>query len=671
MKENLLLFLSLTSMTLTAAPQTPELHRKVLSPATGVETVSSRAESESAMTDADSKTLTYLSPDPFYLKTIELIPAQKDKIAVMTRFDGTLLSRFKGNHAKTLTLAVSDEAIRTNVFILNDKGEEVFSKEISELDNLPGCDVWGVGYLWGHEVNVDVDFEITGEPFILGYEIEVAKGIEVSQIPIITQQVPTNNVSFINQYLETGIRPYYGAPYMMIHTEGDAGLADYDASLITLNPVRTIVDQDFNESGAFINLGTKPLSSILFEYENPDGSKQSYELKSDEPFGYMSTVTFAVPMKANSISSSVDCPVTISKLNGNADEVTYDNTLSANIISMAKEDAPERTVVVEIATGTWCQYCPRALASIEYLPEYTDTKHIPIEVHVSDQFEAKNVDNYKPYVNAAPGIPYAWVNRAISCDPWQGLGNDPLAYGFGELVKLIGNSLVELSVDVNGVYDPETKTITLESTTTPAIELPDGNRYKIGFALLENGLKGIQTNGYSGKATYPYPQEYVPEPMMSWWEADPYVEWEYNYTLRSISDANGSDPLGEGSIGSKSQIAKSYTFDASDVDDYTKSIAVAFVFDTFAGEIINAAQSPITTNTASVDKIAISTPAYSLTNGILTIENEADVNIFDISGRKVLTETNTTGVDLTSLKSGIYVIDINSQGKRISIKVAL
>lgn len=665
----LLLATGLTAM-LNSSVQSPQLQRTPTSTKTEVESVVTQAASESSVEGADPKVLTYLSPDPFYSKSINQIPAQNNKLSVMTRYSGPLLTRFQGNEAKEIILAVAQEATRVRAFILNDEGETIFEEEITDLEDIPGCDVWGVGYLWGHEIHIDVDFDIPEDPFILGYEIEIANTGTVNSIPVIIQEVPTQNVCFVDQHIGYGIQPYYGAAYMEIRTEGEGGLLEYDASLTQVYPVRVAVEQDFNEGGQFVNLGTKPISSILFDYTYPDGTKQTYLLESEDEFGYMSSITFALPMVGNSVSSSVRCPITISRLNDNEDSYPADNTLYASIISMSAEDAPERTVVVEMATGTWCGYCPRSIASIDYLPEYTNTKHIPIEIHVQDEFEGKNIDGYKPYVNSAPGIPYAWVNRNISCDPWQGLGTDALAYGFGEVVDYAGSCLVELSVNVDAVYDAEAGTITLKSTTTPAIDLNESDRYKVGFALLENGLKGFQTNYYSHGAEYPYPQEYVPEPMMSWWEAEPIVLWEYKYTLRSVSDANGSEFLGDGLISAGSTIDSSYTFDASDVTDYTQSIAVAFVFDTLAGEIVNAAQSDIK-NGLTVKAINDKKTTYSINSGILSIENAADVNVYDMYGRKVLSKNASTSLDLNSLSEGIYVIDMNSNGNHSTIKTKL
>ncbi len=667
-KKFLLLAIGFNVAIVMSADRPCGLQRIPIQTNADIATVKTRGEFESSMEDADPKVLSYLSPDPFYAKTIATIPAQGNKIALMTRYSDVLLQRFKGNRAKRLSMVVAEEAIRVKVFILDEAGTTLFEKEITDLKDLPGGDVWDVGYLWGHEINVDVDFEINDQPFILGYEVEVARTNGVPSIPVIIQNIPTSNVCFVDQFIGLGVSPYFGAPYMMIHTEGDAGLVDYDAALASVAPMRVAVGQNFNEAGTFVNLGTKPISNILFEYTNPDGSQHTYELTSEEPFGYMSTVSFAVPMAGNNVSSSVECPVEISRLDGKSDMYPSDNILNASIISMSAEDAPERTVVVEIATGTWCGYCPRALASIEYLPEYTDTKHIPIEVHVSDQFEGNNIDGYKPYVNAAPGIPYAWVNRNISCDPWQGLGSDPLAYGFGDVVSFIGTSLVELGIDVNGVYDADSGTITLESTTIPAIDLSDSGRYKVGFALLENGLLGVQTNYYSHEKSYP--QEYVPEPMMKWWEEKESVLMEYNYTLRSTSGANGSEPLGDGFIAADSTIKNSYTFDAADVNDCSKTIAVAFVFDSLAGEIVNAAQSSITMETG-VSEINGEDISPLVESGILRLVSEADIEVYDVSGRIILSEKSVKSVNLNLLKSGIYVIYMTANGKQTSLKVAL
>ena len=91
----------------------------------------------------------------------------------------------------------------------------------------------------------------------------------------------------------------------------------------------------------------------------------------------------------------------------------------------AKEpsDGFEKKFVMEESTGTWCGYCPRGIATIEYLKETYGDRFIAISLHGSGSTVdpmAMPDSEYLNYVSSG-SFPGALLNRDALLDPYQAI----------------------------------------------------------------------------------------------------------------------------------------------------------------------------------------------------------------------------------------------------------
>lgn len=161
---------------------------------------------------------------------------------------------------------------------------------------------------------------------------------------------------------------------------------------------------------------------------------------------------------------------------------------------------PERKVLFEESTGTWCGNCPMGIYTLECMAEDPQLagKVIPIAVHIHDQAKSEPMvcDEY----NTGMGITVApW----IVIDRVKGTGLVP-AYdcnydssnpkGVAGITLLEQQRLTLAEVSISNVERVENAgtpgAVKVTAVMTPAVTL-DGKLYKLGFALTEDNV-GIE-----------------------------------------------------------------------------------------------------------------------------------------------------------------------------------
>lgn len=75
----------------------------------------------------------------------------------------------------------------------------------------------------------------------------------------------------------------------------------------------------------------------------------------------------------------------------------------------------------------------------------------------------------------------------------------------------------------------------------------------------------------------------------------------------------------------------------------------------------------LTPKTTQIDNLLIS--KMSLSNNTLFLHANGNVKLFDMSGRLLLQRTNVCTVDLSSFKSGVYVVKAAVEGKQLMTKI--
>ncbi len=110
--------------------------------------------------------------------------------------------------------------------------------------------------------------------------------------------------------------------------------------------------------------------------------------------------------------------VEVLNLNGSVGDQEECNNKSQLFLS-AVTPAPDKAILVEEGTGTWCQWCPRGAVFMDLLSKRYPKRFIPIAVHNNDPMM---VQAYDALVRSTPGFagfPSSVIDRKIIVDPSQ------------------------------------------------------------------------------------------------------------------------------------------------------------------------------------------------------------------------------------------------------------
>lgn len=191
------------------------------------------------------------------------------------------------------------------------------------------------------------------------------------------------------------------------------------------------------------------------------------------------TITHSENILVQEGNAQVD--VTILNINGGVDENATNDTRNLTITGVIP--APNKRVVAEEATGTWCGWCPRGAVFMDAMAHDYPGYFIPIAVHNSDPMV---VAAYDAGVGSFPGFtgyPNAVVDRRIVQDPSQ-------------METSLFNYVVEAPVValVNGAsYDEISGE--LKVSVTADFNTAVGGNWRLNVVLTEDGVTVLVVPG--------------------------------------------------------------------------------------------------------------------------------------------------------------------------------
>ena len=322
-----------------------------------------------------------------------------------------------------------------------------------------------------------------------------------------------------------------------------------------------------------------------------------------------------------------------------AEGVDYTVTLMPNIegvqptVVTGRSSVPSTTytpvVVVEELTGTWCGYCPRGAAFLNYYHDKYNNdegKVIGIAVHSGDPMEIDGQHYISTVQNesGSTGFPSAYFQRTAKGDP-----------SAENVVKALLARPCYSSVRFDKVaFKPGIDdNISVDFTVENAYDSPALNQ-RIAFVVIENKLKGAdsnwnQTNYLGGasqaavEATYgaelwPYFEFYAQRPNMV-----VYADMVYEHVARDIyPDYYGA--LLEGSCEAMKGTPFTMSFKRPyNVSDWNNAALVALLIDDVTGHILTAdiIDAKDFNKDVSSDMIEDDTVTIGVSHGVLSISS--------------------------------------------------
>lgn len=258
-------------------------------------------------------------------------------------------------------------------------------------------------------------------------------------------------------------------------TNALVGVPIYPGGVITNNGIEKITSIDLNAningtmvtetiSGLDVGLGSKAFVQMTTPYTMVDGA-----------------VTFEV---------------SVSNMNGGGDDENSANDVGGSFTVTSVTPHPDRGVLVEEATGTWCTWCPRGAVFMDAMTERYPGHFVGVAVHNSDPMVLAAYDGGITNFPGFQGFPSVVYGRTNVIDPSDIEGpflNDVVTAPVARL-------------NIGATFDDASRELVV-SVDAEFLETV-GAGYKLNAVIIEDGLTGTgstwaQVNAYSGGGNGP------------------------------------------------------------------------------------------------------------------------------------------------------------------------
>ena len=324
---------------------------------------------------------------------------------------------------------------------------------------------------------------------------------------------------------------------------------------------------------------------------------------------------------------------------------------------------PEKFVILEEKTGTWCGFCPYGTVAFAELDD-TEPNFIGIAIHNSDPMANTYYDTQSASLPGFSGYPYACADR---------VEGDHAAYAsVGFNTRKTETPVASIAVE--GYITGEQLEIRI---LTQFAEQTTGD-WRLAAVVVEDHVTGTgsgyaQSNYFSGGgygALNGAGHNWVTEP-----NPVPATDMEYNHVARLMADNayGGLDETLPETMVVDHNYWYSYYVDVVGSWDISNVHVVAMLIDP-SGKVNNAGKGSISVGTVGIEENAVNgfsisaypNPANDFVNLTIELEESADVTIevvnmlgavvSTIGSQNLAGGTNYNTLDLSDLTDGVYFI---------------
>lgn len=402
-----------------------------------------------------------------------------------------------------------------------------------------------------------------------------------------------------------------GSTAMVVCLGGDH-VKSNAAQLVAPDNLYTIIGKSISTTLSLVNHGTEAIKNIDYEIE-VDGKTEGKHVTKSIAGGYFGrTASISVTIPTAEKAGSYPVKFRVTKVNGLDNEDLQPETETPVVYL---DEAPVHKPLVEEYTGTWCQWCPRALAGMEKMSDANGENFVGIAYHVGDEME------FSTHYPASPsGLPAVFIDRVKDFSPSTGQSE----------WEARGRIIAPAAITVTASWDDEGKTkVKAISQTTFIREFKD-SPYRISYVLLANDLHSPdwkQSNAFSGNSGYdtgdPYLKKFIDSP-------NPIKDLHYNEVAIAHSDdlVDGLEESLPTDVEGNKPYTHEFTFDISANQlplDKTKLEVVAVLVDIKTGEVINSNKGHVI-DTTGIDDVQRS-------------QFKLQGDVFDLAGRRIAEPT--------------------------------
>jgi hypothetical protein len=456
----------------------------------------------------------------------------------------------------------------------------------------------------------------------------------------------------------------------------DVGISAFNFASISLT------GDEVPMNGTVRNFGATTVTSFDVTYTY-DGNNQS-EAFNGLNIGSGSEYNFLLPFSHTVTEGNQEVSIALSNINGSgADEEMCNDNLSSTIRGVTP--AANKKVVVEEATGTWCQWCPRGDVFMQYMSDKYPEHFIGIAVHASNggAIDPMDYGTHSDGIRATPGFmgfPSVIVMRNGIEDP-----------STMELPSIDLLTIPPVAVLTNGAtYDQGSRL--LKVSVDADFQTTVGGAYKIAVFITEDGVTGTsslfnQANQYSGGG---FGQmggyENLPDPV-------PAAQMVYNHVSRATLDSYGGTTLPSTDNIINAGETKTLNFSYTIPQNYnTDNMHIISVLVEPSGRVNNGNSVTIEEAvangfTSGIEDLKIANnaevypnPFSNITNIDLDLSEAAEVKINVVSSMGALVASRNYGkqsghqifqFDGSSIPDGVYFMQVIVNGELSTRKITI
>ena len=344
----------------------------------------------------------------------------------------------------------------------------------------------------------------------------------------------------------------FGRLFLQVLLEGE--FADNLVTPLDFGNVYGKVGESANAEVILSNNGITPISSIDYTITTDGTASAEQHVDVATPIAFSSKGKVIIPIPAEATQSIKNKTLTITKVNGNANEAA-DKTASFTLYSLG--EIISRSALVEQFTGTGCGWCPRGHLGMAKMRETFGNRFAGIAIHqYSNQTsDAMYIDRNSYAKHGLTGAPSARINRGEVVDPYYGTGSDVLL----DLEAALAIPAMA-NLQVSGTFDETNTKVDANAKFSP---LFDGT-YKLEFVLIADGLTGTgtgwnQTNYYDQYTASQVGEEFADVCSGGKYGTNPIQGYIFNDVAIASSYVGGSNQVSSQTLTAGENAEVSYT----------------------------------------------------------------------------------------------------------------
>lgn len=570
---------------------------------------------------------------------------QKASFGAVAGLQTDKLFDYDGLQVSVIGVAVSETVSDVTIFVMKGSSAatatEVASKKVDALSG-------GWNY-----VKLDAPLTIdASENLYVGYKMDVQESSYPAMFDASGLDDSETEMSFAylnGEYIDLATEPDFsdlGHPMIQVLVGGDESKLEtvtfLSSSIFKYWPKGSEVIPNIQ----FVNNSFGSVESVTVDY-SVNGVTDTEKLEFSTPVGPNSLNIMSMPLPAITITDDVDFSYVVTHVN---DKPILQSEENYQFYAYDKQDAVERTLLMEKFYSQFCGYSPQGKEAIDEAIVGYEDRVARIYHHAGYRADLFTIDESVETaaefgVNYSPGTmgDRMWFDalgsNAFNAMQWTG--------------DLIADFLQQdglASLKISDSYDVETRELTV-NVSGNCIVTPDNK--KITVAVTHSNYSSFQKNAQN------YMHDHFPILYLTAAGGDDLqvnTDGSYDMTFKGVVPVSYNNGNGTIVTGNKVTI---------NLDELR---IVAFISDSWDGAdndryVLNSATKEAATVGASVAEVELAGVNVYGTDSRIVVEGDYDtVKVFNASGM----ETGTEG-----LSAGLYIVKVTVDGQSMVKKVAV